>query len=367
VTDTLAPPELTLREVIDAVPASCRDRSTPRGLLLVSRDVAIYLASMVGLYLAESWWLIIPLWLLAGLAVSGMFVLGHDAAHGTLVNSNRLNSFLGHALFMPSLHIYEAWVLGHNRVHHGHTVRETIDFVWHPTTPEEYASMGRIQRARHRVEWSFLGAGLYYLRAVWWQKMIRFGDPPARWAARIRRDRNLMYGATALITLGVAFLGGLGSGDVAGAIWLVVKLIVVPCLLFMWSIGWTVYVHHIQPDIKWRTRKGWTKVAGQLDGTTVLRINPVIDYLFFHSIFIHMPHHVDMRIPCYHLDEAAEAIDAAFPGRVIDRRFRMRDYVAITRHCKLQDFETGEWLPYRAALDRARDASGVAAVSDRAR
>jgi omega-6 fatty acid desaturase (delta-12 desaturase) len=90
-------------------------------------------------------------------------------------------------------------------------------------------------------------------------------------------------------------------------------------------------------------------VAGQLDGTTVLRINPVIDYLFFHSIFVHMPHHVDMRIPCYHLNAAAEAIEAAFPGRVIDRRFHLRDYFAATRRCKLQDFETGEWLPYSAS------------------
>ena len=347
-TDTLAP-ELTLRDVIDSVPASCRRRSTARGLTLVARDVTIYLATMVGLFLTDTWWLVVPLWLLAGLAVSGMFVLGHDAAHGTLVDSNRLNSFLGHALFLPSLHIYEAWVLGHNRIHHGHTVRETMDFVWHPTTPEEYRAMGRVRRLRHRLEWSFLGAGFYYTRAVWWQKMIRFGDPPAKWADKIRRDRNIMYVATFVMVTFVALLGGLASGDVVGATWLVVKLMVVPFLLFQWSIGWTVYVHHIDPDIRWHTRQKWSKVAGQLDGTTVLRINPVIDYLFFHSIFVHMPHHVDMRIPCYHLEDAAEAIKEAFPGRVIDRRFRMRDYFATTRRCKLHDFETGEWFTYRAA------------------
>jgi omega-6 fatty acid desaturase (delta-12 desaturase) len=347
-TDTMTS-EFTLKDVIGVVPASCRERSTPRGLVMVARDVAVYLATMTALYFAHAWWLVLPLWLLAGLAVSGMFVLGHDAAHGTLVDSRRLNSFLGHALFLPSLHIYEGWVLGHNRIHHGHTVRETMDFVWHPNTPEEYAAMGRWHRLRHRLEWSFLGSGPYYMRAVWWQKMIRFGNPPAKWAASIRRDRNIMYSFTFVATVLVALLGGLGSGDVGGAAWLVFKLLVVPFLLFTWTIGWTVYVHHIEPDIRWHTRQKWTKVAGQLDGTTVLRINPVIDYLFFHSIFVHMPHHVDMRIPCYHLNAAAEAIEAAFPGRVIDRRFHLRDYLAATRRCKLQDFETGEWLPYAAA------------------
>ena len=349
-TDTL-PTEITLRDVISAIPASCKERSTPRGLFMVARDVTIYLGAVVGLYFAESWFLVVPLWLLAGLAVSGMFVLGHDAAHGTLVDDNRLNSFLGHALFLPSLHIFEAWVLGHNRIHHGHTVRETMDFVWHPSTPQDYAAMGRLKRLRHRVEWSFMGAGVYYLRVVWWQMMIRFGNPPAKWADKIRRDRNIMYSATFVMAMLVGLLGGLGSGDIGGAAWMIFKLLVVPFLLFTWTIGWTVYVHHIEPDIRWHTRQKWSKVAGQLDGTTVLRMNPVIDYLFFHSIFVHTPHHVDMRIPCYHLVEAAEAIEVAFPGRVIDRRMRVRDYLATTRRCKLQDFETGEWLPYSAAAD----------------
>ena len=35
---------------------------------------------------------------------------------------------------------------------------------------------------------------------------------------------------------------------------------------------------------------------------------------FLHWIMVHVPHHVDMRIPMYHLEDAAEAIEAAFPG-----------------------------------------------------
>lgn len=339
----------TLKDVIDAVPPRCRERSTPRALALVARSLVVYGLVVAALVAVDTWWLLVPLWVVAGWAVSGLFILGHDAAHGSFTPSARLNRWLGRILFVPSLHIHEAWVLGHNRIHHGHTVRERMDFVWHPATPEAYRAMNRRQRLLHRIEWSWAGAGLYYLRTVWWEKMIAYRNPPAKWAAAIRRDRWFLYTVVALVVTGVALLGGLASGDLVGAAWMVTKVVVMPFLAFIWTIGATVYVHHIDPAIRWHPRAKWDKVAGQLDGTTVLRIPAVLDRLFFHSIFVHMPHHVDMRIPCYHLDEAAAAIAEAFPGRVIERRLRLGDYLAATRTCKLYDFEQGRWLPYAAA------------------
>ncbi|NNE73483.1 MAG: fatty acid desaturase [Acidimicrobiales bacterium] len=344
------PPALTLRDVISTVPAEFRQRSTARGLAIAGRDIAIYGGAVTGLILTHSWWATLLFWAVAGFAVAAMFVAGHDAAHGTLTDNNRLNGFLGRLLFLPSLHNYEAWVLGHNRIHHGHTVKQNMDFVWHPLTVDDYRRLGALKKLRHRLEWSMFGAGAYYTRDVWWTKMIRLTDPPPRFAKGIRRDARLLYITLLGAAVGMAFLGGLASGDVVGALWLITEVLVVPAMLFMWIIGWTVYVHHIDPDIKWYHRHEWTKVAGQLEGTTILRIPKFWD-LFFHSIFIHTPHHVDMRIPCYHLAGAAEAIKAAFPDRVIDRKLRLRDYFRATRTCKLYDFDNHEWLPYAAATN----------------
>ena len=67
---------------------------------------------------------------------------------------------------------------------------------------------------------------------------------------------------------------------------------------------------------------------------------------FFHWIMIHVPHHVDMRVPMYHLEEASAAIEAAFPGSVIDKPLRFRDFLINTRACKLYDFDAGCWLTY---------------------
>ena len=104
-------------------------------------------------------------------------------------------------------------------------------------------------------------------------------------------------------------------GGPLGSAWLVVKLLVVPFGLFIWLIGFTVYVHHIAPDMRWWPRRTWTSFADQVEGTTVLTV-PRPANLFFHNIFVHVPHHVDVRIPFYALPDAAAAIKAEFPDSV---------------------------------------------------
>ena len=64
---------------------------------------------------------------------------------------------------------------------------------------------------------------------------------------------------------------------------------------------------------------------------------------------VHIPHHVDMRIPMYNLERAADAIKAAYPEVVHDEPLRFADFVRNTRRCKLYDFDAGTWLTYEDA------------------
>ncbi len=328
-----------LRSVLDVIPDHCYRRSTARGLGLVARDLLVYGLAVWGLVSTDNPLLLVPLWLVAGLAVSGLFVLGHDAAHDALFDRRDVNRVVATITMLPSLHAVELWRFGHNRVHHGHTLREGMDFVWHPLTVEQYGSLGPLGRLRHRLEWGPFGAGAYYLREVWWNKMVRF-RPPTRWARIARRDQGLVA-AFALVTLltCVAVAGPLGG------LWLWTKAVVVPFLLFCQTIGWVVHVHHIAPDIRWWRRHDWNRFRGQVEGTTVLWGPPGWD-LFFHWIMVHLPHHVDMRIPCYRLPEAARAIAAAFPDEVDERPIRVGDYLRATAACKLYDFDQGRWRGY---------------------
>ena len=256
-TDTAAPDSsaddvpatpTNLKPVIDVIPASCYDNPTSRGLAYFARDLVVYGLVLVGLFSTDKLYFLIPLWILAGLVVSALFVVGHDAAHQALFKSKRMNGVVGRLAMLPSLHVFEAWVLGHNRVHHGHTVKVGFDFVWHPVSPEEYAALSKWQRLLHRIEWSSVGYGLYYGRRVWWQKMMSF-DPPKRWASAIRRDTWFMKGVAGAIGIGFIALGWWHYGSALGGVWMLVKLGVIPFVLFCFSIGLVVHIHHIDRNI----------------------------------------------------------------------------------------------------------------------
>ncbi|HAP77986.1 MAG TPA: hypothetical protein DCR14_18130 [Acidimicrobiaceae bacterium] len=339
--------EQSLNDVRAVIPEACYRRSAGRAAAAVSMAVVLYLAPVVALALTNTWWLTPILWVLAGLGVSGLFVLGHDASHGALLDSRKSNRVIAQLCMGPSVHAEAAWDLGHNRIHHGYTTREGFDFVWHPLTPQQYRELGALARLRHRFEWSFLGSGAYYLRTVWWEKMWRFNAPGKRHDA-IVRDKLTLGSAAVAIVAATGVVAGLLDGWPA-ALWMPVKLWVVPFLVFVHVIGWTVYVHHVSPDIRWWTRKEWSQFKGQMESTTIMRIPRVVNRLWLHNIMVHVPHHVDARIPFHQLPAAAAAIAEAYPDTVRTIRLSPKEYLRSTKACKLYDFERGCWLPYSAA------------------
>jgi omega-6 fatty acid desaturase (delta-12 desaturase) len=326
------------------LPAECYRNPTRIGLAWLVRDGALYAGILTALALTDHPLALALLWPLCGLAIAGLFILGHDAAHGSLFASERLNRWLGTAAMLPALHVFEAWRFGHNRVHHGHTLRRGMDYVWEPLTPDEYARLSRAGRAWHRVCWSFAGAGPYYLWEIWWKRMLRF-VPPARLAAPVRRDRALVVGFAAL-QLGAAFAWGLWRyGSPGGGVWAALELVIVPFLLWNYVIGFCIYVHHIAPDIAWRERRAPNAADEQLDLTTILRAPRWLN-AFLHEIFVHAPHHLDVRIPFWELSRAARALAERSGAAPREKPLRMRDYLATTRTCKLFDYARRAWVDY---------------------
>ncbi|MEZ5136143.1 MAG: fatty acid desaturase [Acidimicrobiales bacterium] len=334
----------SLRPVLDIIPAEAYENPTWKGMAYLARDVVMYVALVVALIVFSNPLVVVPLWVGMALVISGLFVIGHDAGHQALFASKRLNDIVGRIVMLPSWHVYEGWVLGHNRIHHSYTVRQGYDFVWHPYTPDQFASMSALGRLRHRIEWSWFGAGAYYLREVWWNKMI-VGKPPARWVSSIRKDRILVWSFVGVASALLFWLGWSMDGGALGGLWMVARVLVVPFLAFCFVIGSFVHVHHIAPDIRWWPKREWTKFKGQVEGTTVLHAPLGMDF-FIHWIMVHVPHHVDMRIPMYNLELAANAIKAEYPDEVHEAPLRFRDFIANSRQCKLYDFETGTWMTY---------------------
>ena len=107
----------------------------------------------------------------AGVFTSLLFVVGHDACHHSLTPHRRLNRILGTLAFLPCLHPFGLWDLGHNRIHHRHTNRRGKDYVGQ-LTPAEFSQLPFLQQLRYRFFRTAAGHYWYYLYEIWWKKMF---------------------------------------------------------------------------------------------------------------------------------------------------------------------------------------------------
>ena len=333
-----------LSPVIKIIPKTCYEKSYLQGVGLFVRDVVIYIALLAVAASTDTWYILIPVYVLLMMNLVGLFIIGHDAAHGSLTASNKLNDLIANLAMLPGLHMSEIWKYGHNRIHHGRTVNQVFDFIWHPYTAEQYNQMNSFQKLRHKFEWGPLGSGMYYLREIWWNRTILF-KPPKSIETKVRLSKLML---TAVFIIGSYFSAKHGLetyGTMAGALWMWIKLVALPFYLVNHAIAWAVYVHHISPEITWHRRKEWDPFKGQVQGTTIFRVSKIANF-FLHNIFEHVPHHVDARIPCYHLIEASDAIVKHFPEDAQVEKLNWNKFKRFNEACKLYDFDNHCWQSY---------------------
>ncbi len=327
---------LTWKSIRDTISPEAYDNPTWLGLVYFARDLIVTAAIFTTLYFVDAWYYVLPLWVLTGFAISGLFIVGHDAAHGALFKNKTLAYWVGQIAMLPSLHAYSAWVYGHNRIHHGHTIKLEGDFVWRPVSPAQYRRKSWFGKMMHRLYWSPLGAGPYYLIEIWLKSMYLYNAP----AKGVNRDRVLVM----LFAVGIS-----AAAFYTGGFWMWAKMCLMPFIAWNYFMGFTVYVHHIHETIPWKRHREWTPAYGQLFGTVNYHLNPFANF-FLHNIYVHMPHHVQVRIPFYHLPKALEDIKSVYGDYVIERRGTVfRDYLRSTKMCKLFDAKEGRWLSYAEA------------------
>ena len=77
----------SLRPVLAVIPEDCYENPTWKGLTYFARDLALYAFAIWGLFTFANPLIVLPFLVLAALVVSGLFIVGHDAAHGALFKS----------------------------------------------------------------------------------------------------------------------------------------------------------------------------------------------------------------------------------------------------------------------------------------
>ena len=142
-------PDYTIKQIREAIPAHCFQRSGFRGLQYVARDVAC-LATVFFLFYNYVTPATVPskavrfgLWAVytyvQGLFGTGLWVLAHEAGHQSFSSSKKLNDTVGFFLHSALLVPYFSWKISHGK-HHKATGHIERDMVFVPDTREEYAS-----------------------------------------------------------------------------------------------------------------------------------------------------------------------------------------------------------------------------------
>ena len=324
------------------IPEKCYKRSQFKTLFWYFFDLMLFLFGM-GLVFLNSWVeLQLIGGLLSGVATAMMFVWAHDAAHGALFKGGKIAEVLGTIAMLPSLNIYRMWSFGHNKVHHGFASFTPIDWIWRPLAPREYQALSIFQRLLYRVERCSFTSAFHYLRRIWWEQMLCFNpgkDKEQRQYYRNGKLLVLIYGLM-MSVLGYFFAGGLIG---------IFTAVFLPFIVFNYFIAIIVYLHHTHPDIPFFDIKNeWSHSVSALYCSTIIRCSK-ISRILLHNIMIHIPHHLDPRIPFYNLPQAHKALKEKYGEYFHEYHFYWRYLLDIFKQCKLYDFEKKLWMTFKEA------------------
>lgn len=143
------PPDYTIKDIRDAIPKHCFERSALKGYFYILRDI-LYLSTTFYVFYNYNTAEYVPnvyargaLWgvytFMQGLFATGLWVIAHECGHGAFSESRLINDFTGWVLHSSLLVPYFSWQISHSK-HHKATGNMERDMVFVPRTREEQAS-----------------------------------------------------------------------------------------------------------------------------------------------------------------------------------------------------------------------------------
>ena len=321
-----------------------RARRTPHALALVVVDTIAYAGCFGAVLLVPNLGAKVALGVLLAVITGRLFVLGHDACHGSFTAGSRLNDAIARLTFLPSLTPLGRWRLGHNQTHHAYTNRRGLDFVWAPFSPQEWRELSPSRQLLERVYRSAAGQGLYYFADIWCGYLLaprRSSRAPYR-AAHVF-DVLLLVVATAAVA-GIVVVTARNTGQ--DPVLLVLVAMTWPFVVWNAQMGFAIYHHHTDPAIRWYRASAPAPGDLQLDATQHVVFPGAINALF-HNIFEHAAHHVDTLIPLYNLPAAQATLRDTYGDAVRARPWTLRGFLDTVRRCKLYDYDAACWTDFR--------------------
>jgi omega-6 fatty acid desaturase (delta-12 desaturase) len=280
-----------------AIVAKYQEPSTWRALWQIINTLVPYALLWYLMYLCRpvSWWLVVPLAILAGAFLVRVFIIFHDCGHGSFFKSRAANDLVGFLSGILTFTPYYHWRWEH-AIHHGcagDLDRRGVGDVW-TMTVREYLESSRWKKFSYRLARNPV---VLFVIAPMFLFVVkqRFSSPKAS-----PRERHSVY-AMNLAILGMA----VGLSWIFG-IWtyLLIQLII---LMVAGGAGvWLFYVQHQFEGVYWERGEDWSYVAAALQGSSFYKLPRVLQW-FSGNIGFHHIHHLSPRIPNYNLEKCHQA------------------------------------------------------------
>jgi acyl-lipid omega-6 desaturase (Delta-12 desaturase) len=250
---------------------------------------------LMHLSVAVSWWLTVPLAVLAGALLMRIFIIFHDCGHGSYFKSGWANDTFGFIAGVLTFTPYYQWRWEH-AVHHGSAGqldhRGTGD-VW-TMTVQEYLESSRWRRFAYQLA---RNPFILFVIAPVYMFVIGQRVPSARGN---RRERESVWWMNlALLSMAVAMSCMLGVAQ-----YLLIQLMVIAVA----GAGgvWLFYMQHQFEAAYWERGDDWDYATAALQGSSFYQLPKILQW-FSGNIGFHHIHHLSPRVPNYNLQRCHEA------------------------------------------------------------
>jgi omega-6 fatty acid desaturase (delta-12 desaturase) len=326
------PDNVTLQDIIRTLPEEVFEINDVKAWSAVLLTLTSVAASVF--FIAVSPWYLLPLaWAFASAAWTGFFVVGHDCGHRSFSKNKLVEDIVGTLMFMPLIYPFEPWRIKHNQ-HHAHTNKLVEDTAWHPVQKKE---MSKWSPAMAAVYKTFLGSPLKLWAsighwAIWHFDLSKYSEN--------QKPRVIISIAACVAFMAIGWPLIINATGWAGFF----KFWVMPWLGYhFWMSTFTV-IHHTAPFIPFKDAKDWNAAKAQLSGTVHCDFPRWVEILC-HDISVHVPHHVNSKIPWYNLRAATDSLRANWGEHMTEATFNWRMMKNIFTECHVYD-EQENYVPF---------------------
>ncbi|XP_018909259.2 uncharacterized protein [Bemisia tabaci] len=308
-------PPFTLGELKALIPQHCFERSLPRSLYYLVRDLVLLSAfyhvadTYIPLLAWPLQWVAWPAyWVAAGSVGFGLWFLGHECAHGAFSAHAWLNDTIGFVVFSCVAVPYFPWQCGHVK-HHANTGTLERDEVFVPKQKPSRSKrflnnpLGRILIILLMLTIGFPAYLLFNTSGRRYPRRNNHFSPFSPMIPRRMRPWVLLSDAGVLAVL--AALAWLAHSH--GIAWLVARYWAPYTVLNAWLVCTSV-LNHSHPALAHYDEGAWDWLLGTLTCTMDRDFGPLLNWVFHDGQNVHTVHHVFPRIPHYHLREVTEAL-----------------------------------------------------------